>query len=364
MRFNINTEKQKARLQNDLSLGIPVLIKNNNENYLISSIEMLKEEVFINFFQKSKQTPYLVITKKRASSLNIMVYDKSIARLTLHKNHDINLLKKTADPTFDLSDPLKGPYKSIRGGSSEVAEYSIQLCKDAMLLPSTIICKISNRIKLKFIEKGLLELDISEKKNETKRNRLEKISDAILPIKNIGEIRLHVFKFLEKNSEHYAIEIGSPSRDEEVIVRIHSSCFTGDILHSLKCDCGEQLKEALNYIKKVKGGVLVYLNQEGRSIGLGNKMRAYTLQNLGFDTVEANHRLGFEDDERDLQIGAEIIKLMGFKQIRILTNNPKKIIGAKKAGLKVSGYIKLKTKPTKENKNYLKTKAKKSGHFL
>ena len=360
----INSVEQKIRLKNEFSLGIPVLIKKNNENFIVSPIETLKEEYLKKFFKYSKKPPTLVITKKRAQTLNVMVYDKKIARIKLPKNFNIDWLKKTADPTFDLSSPLKGPYNSIRGGSTEVAEFSIEVCKAAMLLPSIIICKISKKNRSAYNKQGLLKFNISKIKKKFEKKEIIKISDAILPLKDVGQVRLHVFKFVKENNEHYAIEIGSPSRNDEIVVRIHSSCFTGDVLNSLKCDCGQQLKGSLDYIKKVKKGIIIYLNQEGRGIGLGNKMRAYTLQNQGFDTVEANYRLGFEDDERDLQIGSKIIKFLGFKEIKIITNNPKKINSLKKAGLKVSDYIKLETIPTKENEDYLKTKAKKSGHFL
>ena len=146
-------------------------------------------------------------------------------------------------------------------------------------------------------------------------------------------------------------------------LRIHSACFTGDIFHSLKCDCGEQLRKALQTIGEEKQGILLYLNQEGRGIGLANKMRAYALQNQGFDTVEANHRLGFEDEERDFEIGAKILKELGFKRIKLLTNNPKKINMMEAFGIEVVKRIPLKTALTPENTNYLATKVKKSGHF-
>tara|TARA_B100000575_G_C22682609_1_gene414882 strand:+ start:9 stop:518 length:510 start_codon:yes stop_codon:yes gene_type:complete len=169
---------------------------------------------------------------------------------------------------------------------------------------------------------------------------------------------------MEENKEHYAIEVGTPSRKKTTVVRIHSACFTGDVFGSLKCDCGPQLFASLQYIKRIKNGIIVYLNQEGRGIGLANKMRAYTLQNQGYDTVEANHRLGFEDEERDLVVGSKILKIMGFNDIELLTNNPKKINALKIDGINISRHLNLKTKPTKDNINYLITKAKKSGHFL
>jgi len=146
--------------------------------------------------------------------------------------------------------------------------------------------------------------------------------------------------------------------------RLHSACFTGDLLGSLKCDCGPQLRGALAQMGAEGAGVLLYLNQEGRGIGLANKMRAYSLQDQGFDTVEANHRLGFEDDERDFRIGAEILKRMGFHSVRLLTNNPAKVARMEEAGIQVVERVPLKVGENRHNHHYLATKAAKSGHLL
>jgi GTP cyclohydrolase II len=145
---------------------------------------------------------------------------------------------------------------------------------------------------------------------------------------------------------------------------LHSACFTGDLLGSLKCDCGAQLNGALQQMGAEGHGVLLYLNQEGRGIGLANKMRAYSLQDQGFDTVEANHRLGFEDDERDFRIGAEILRALGFSTVRLLTNNPAKVAMLNANGLDVTERVPLKVGKTAFNADYLKTKAEKSGHLL
>ena len=188
------------------------------------------------------------------------------------------------------------------------------------------------------------------------------VRDLPLEVNEAG--RLHVFRPEDGGEEHYAIEIGQPSRSSPVLTRLHSACFTGDILGSLKCDCGPQLHAALAQMGSEGQGVLLYLNQEGRGIGLANKMRAYSLQDQGFDTVEANHRLGFEDDERDFRIGAGILKSMGFSTVRLLTNNPAKIAMLEANGLDVVERVPLKVGETRHNTAYLATKAAKSGHLL
>ena len=160
------------------------------------------------------------------------------------------------------------------------------------------------------------------------------------------------------------MEIGQPPREAPVLARLHSACFTGDVLGSLKCDCGAQLQAALATMGEAGAGVLLYLNQEGRGIGLANKMRAYSLQDQGFDTVEANHRLGFEDDERDFRTGADILKRLGFGAVRLMTNNPAKVEMMQAQGIDVVERVPLQVGRTAENTAYLDVKARKSGHLL
>ena len=176
--------------------------------------------------------------------------------------------------------------------------------------------------------------------------------------------RVHVFRPEDGGEEHYAVEIGRPDRARPVLTRVHSACFTGDVLRSLKCDCGPQLQAALAQMGAEGAGVLLYLNQEGRGIGLANKMRAYSLQDQGFDTVEANHRLGFEDDERDFRIGADILRRMGFRTVRLMTNNPRKIAMMQGCGLEVTERVPLHVGLNPQNADYLAVKAAKSGHLL
>jgi GTP cyclohydrolase II len=176
--------------------------------------------------------------------------------------------------------------------------------------------------------------------------------------------RLRVFRPGDGGEEHYAVEIGRPDRSEPVLTRLHSACFTGDVIGSLKCDCGPQLHAALAAMGEAGAGVLLYLNQEGRGIGLANKMRAYSLQDQGFDTVEANHRLGFEDDERDFRIGSQILTAMGFHSVRLMTNNPQKVAMMEANGVEVAERVPLAVGESDDNRAYLATKASKSGHLL
>ena len=172
------------------------------------------------------------------------------------------------------------------------------------------------------------------------------------------------FRQLTTNDIHLALIKGNWTKDDDVMIRVHSSCVTGDIFGSLKCDCGSQLHEALRMVEKEGRGAVIYMNQEGRGIGLYNKLKAYKLQEQGMDTVEANVHLGFKADERDYGVGAQIIRDLNIKKLRLITNNPSKKIGLKGYGLEITERIPLEIKPNKHNKAYLKTKKLRMGHDL
>jgi len=191
--------------------------------------------------------------------------------------------------------------------------------------------------------------------------KIERKESATLPTE-YGKFNVHVYEDSEIR-HHIALVKGKIVDDSEVLVRVHSECLTGDVFRSKKCDCQHQLDKAMKIIAK-SGGVIVYLRQEGRGIGLLNKIKAYSLQEKGMDTVQANERLGFKADIRDYSVGVQILADLGIKKVKLLTNNPKKIKGLEKYGIDIVKRVPLLTIPSKENRYYLKTKKDKLGHFL
>lgn len=191
---------------------------------------------------------------------------------------------------------------------------------------------------------------------------LKHYSSALVPTAH-GQLAFHVFRDSENAEEHLAIVKG-PLMDDEVPVRIHSECLTGEVFGSLKCDCKKQLDFALDYIAKQGHGMVLYLRQEGRGIGLGNKIKAYDLQNQGVDTVEANLKLGFDVDQREYSAAVEMLQYFSVKRVRLITNNPMKMAALEDGGIEIVGRVATTIEPAEESLDYLRTKHQKTGHFL
>ncbi len=352
-----------TRARGDLRMGLFVVLKGVDYGVMTASAETLGPERFDDVKNHSTDLS-IVITQRRAATLKTAVYDGDIARLTVPDDADTRWMAAIADPANDLQNPMKGPLRPLRGGSVNLHRLSVALMKYARLLPAAVVATVPDPVTLAQ-RHGLTLIDAVEATPRLESShRLRHVASANLPIAAAENGRLYVFRSIDDGEEHYAIEIGKPSRQHPALVRVHSACFTGDILDSLKCDCGPQLRAALAQMGQERSGILIYLNQEGRGIGLANKMRAYSLQDQGYDTVEANHRLGFEDDERDFRLGSDILKTLGHSNVRLLTNNPEKVEVMIRNGINVSERIPIHVGQTCHNRAYLSTKMKKSGHIL
>ena len=364
MSFAPDITETLARARADLRMGVPVVLAGaRGAAVLMLAAETLDAQRLADL-RALGGVPVLAITARRAETLKARAYDGDLARLELPGDAGLSWILAVCDPADDLNAPMKGPLQAARGGDAALHRLAIRLAKTARLLPAALV------LDMKKAREFAVENNLTMVNEALAAPVLEASADlhpvvaARLPMAAAKAGRLHVFRPQDGAEEHYAIEIGRPSRDAPVLARLHSACFTGDVLGSLKCDCGPQLRGALAHMGAEGAGVLLYLNQEGRGIGLANKMRAYSLQDQGFDTVEANHRLGFEDDERDFRIGAQILQAMGFSAVRLLTNNPRKIAMMQAHGIAVTERVPLKVGETAQNRGYLATKAAKSGHLL
>lgn len=343
-----------SRARADLRMGLPIVLRDGAVHILAAAAEALSQDRLDAMTSAGAAT--LVLTARRAETLKIHVYDDDLVRLPLGPRVTGREVLAIADPASDLATPLKGPFLPERDGNSRPARTALALVKAARTLPAAIVCPVeAPPPELTVLDMADLAL--------VRTADYRCVIGARLPIVAAVSTRLYVFRPDDGGEEHYVIQIGEILRDRPVLTRLHSACFTGDVLGSLKCDCGAQLDAALARMAAEGSGLLLYLNQEGRGIGLANKMRAYALQDQGFDTVEANHRLGFDDDERDFGIGARLLRAMNVSRIRLLTNNPRKVAMLEAGGIEVSGREPLWVGENVLNSGYLTVKTEKSGHL-
>ena len=356
----LTNSEQIARIKTNLRVGAGFVLTGDARQWLVLAAESLSGGRLSAMHEYGAVS--MIITGRRAQTLSLWSPQTDYATVAVPNTADFYWVQAMADPSCDLNVPLKGPFGAGAELPDGVAKTLLDLCKSAYLLPSVLVVELDAEVNL---GRGLdtIAHDILQA-HLARAPQVQLVSSARVPLAMCADTILHTYRPDDGSAEHYAIEIGQPARDSAVLVRLHSACFTGDLLGSLKCDCGAQLNTALNRMVAKGAGVLLYMNQEGRGIGLANKMRAYRLQSLGFDTVEANHRLGFEDDERDFALGAQIIRALGFDEIHLMTNNPLKVKMMSSAGVSVGEQVPLRVGKTAQNADYLHTKATKSGHVL
>ena len=259
-----------------------------------------------------------------------------------------------ADPAQDFARSPMGPLRPLHLQAAEPARAALALARGAGLLPALWVVDAPD---------AAASVNLSDLRGEALRPHVTLLSRARLPLGDMPEAQIFAFRGSDDGQDHVALLVGAFG-GKPPLVRLHSECLTGDVFGSLKCDCGPQLKEALRLIGTAGGGVLLYLRQEGRGIGLANKLRAYALQDRGLDTVDANLRLGFSDDERDYAHAAAILRALGIEEVRLLTNNPNKVAALEAEGVKVAERVAHHMPSNPHNADYLAVKRAKSGHLI
>lgn len=355
------------RAMADLRRGLAVVITSKEQDVLVLSTEMAFDAEVEAMEALSGNKASLAVTSHRANILHIKPTGDKTIRIRIEDWMDAPLMRALADATHDLDQPFRGPFTRLKGHVSEAYHGSIKLSKLARLLPSAIVCELdagTGEALAKQHDLMAVSSDEIFNYDEFSAFQLHPVAGAWVPLQGSENTHIQSFRPIDGGIEHLAILIGDPNRHEPVLARLHSECFTGDLIGSLKCDCGEQLRGAIKAIADEGSGVILYLAQEGRGIGLINKFRAYKLQKDGFDTIDSNERLGFDADERVFRPAAEMLRHLGFDQVRLMTNNPEKVEGLERCGISITERVTHKFPSNSHNELYLATKRKKSGHYL
>jgi GTP cyclohydrolase II len=359
--------RQVDRAIADLRRGSPILLRDGGVALLAQAAESVNPEGLGRLKALSGARLALAVTRRRAAALELAAPASApggVVLLQIAPDTDAAALRDVADP--GAADPVHLPPDATFEPLAAAAAV-IELVKLARLLPAAVVAPIAVRKAqalaehdgLMLIERG----DILTYQARAARS-LRPVSEARVPLVDAENTRIIAFRPSDGGMEHIALLIGDPDPAAPVLVRLHSECFTGDLLGSLRCDCGDQLRGAIAEIARAGSGVVLYLAQEGRGIGLVNKLRAYQLQDAGHDTIDANEQLGFDADERVYLPAAEMLRQLGFAQVRLLTNNPEKVAALTRCGIDVAERVPHIFPANGHNARYLETKATRSGHLL
>jgi GTP cyclohydrolase II len=363
----------------DLRRGGMVILRDTDHHaaIVIQAAEMATHDGLRMLMRLTGSQPTIALTRNRAAAIKPSAASTTVQSLLLPMGTDADFVHQIADPTFvgdEAVDGLERPDISelsiIPEREDGLVHMAVQLVKYARLLPAVLFARTStldvDRLSNWSRDIGLLLVETGDIQSfpTLRARRLVQAASARVPLSDAENARLVAFRPLDGGEEHVAIVIGDPDANQPVLIRLHSQCLTGDLLGSLRCDCGDQLRGAIQSIAADGGGVLVYLAQEGRDIGLINKLRAYALQDLGVDTVDANEQLGFDADERVYEPAAEILRQLGFVSVRLLTNNPDKVKQLAAAGVDVVERVSHIFPSNKHNAGYLRAKADKTGHLF
>ncbi|WP_106477332.1 GTP cyclohydrolase II RibA [Phytohalomonas tamaricis] len=363
--------RQVERAIFDIRRGLPVLLRDEKQDTLVHPIEAINDAALTHLASDVGESPALVLTRHRLASLGHHI-NADAACLPLERINEIDAatlsaLTQTRAP-IDEHTPL---FERLPQAAAPADHAALALMRRALLIPAALTMRVSEQQRQRLeslVEEGEI-LAISAAKAarcvDSASGLLKRVSEASVPLDDAEKSRFILFREPDGLREHVAVVIGEPDQWLDAVpVRLHSACLTGDLFGSLRCDCGEQLRNGVAGINAMGGGVLLYLAQEGRGIGLANKLRAYTLQDEGLDTVDADQILGFGDDERGYGVAIDMLVELGIKRIQLLTNNPRKIDAMQQGGIEVVDRRALFGRLTEQNYRYLNAKATRSGHML
>jgi GTP cyclohydrolase II len=347
------------RALGELRRGRAIRIVGGAGSAVVAAVETIQEPLFARLAAAGRGRLALLLTPQRAEAVGLASSDGAVA-VGCHDGFRLDELRALGGMPSNLVAHPAALNVFPWTGDAAVASAAFKLAKAAKLLPSLL----SFDSQSPFEDDSLVSVDVAaiERHAGLVRN-LKRTSQSRVPLAEAEESRVVLFRDEHGLGEHVAVVIGSPDLRSIVPARLHSACLTGDLLGSLRCDCGEQLRAAVRRIAELGGGVLLYLDQEGRGIGLANKLRAYAIQDTGLDTVDADRHLGFHADERNYDVAAALLLELGIKRIRLLTNNPRKIDALKQHGIDVVGRLPLVAPTNTHNERYLRAKRERSGHL-
>jgi len=348
------------RAVDELRRGRAIQVTDGHRGLVVAAVETLQAPLFARLIAAGAGRAVMLVTAERALAAGLSRQLSGPVAVHFPAGTDIDTLRALAG--VGGSAPANSAFVADQAPPGAVlAAGGLQLAKAGRLVPALVGFESQGPAL-----PGLLAIDLGDVAHQAPRfghHALQVLSRARVPLADALESEIAVFRDEHSLAEHVAVVIGKPDPKNAVPVRLHSACLTGDLLGSLRCDCGEQLRTAVARIGALGGGVLLYLDQEGRGIGLPNKLRAYVLQDRGLDTVDADRHLGFLADERTYDVAAALLRELGFTRIRLLTNNPQKISSLREHGVEVVGRLPLVTTSNTHNERYLRAKHERAGHL-
>jgi len=357
--------RQAERAIFDLRRGLPILVRDSGSATLVQAVEGLDDKALAALQAMSGSNPRLVLSSHRMAALGFSDTHQPVSISMLPLPDSLQLRE------FACMRGAQLPNDAQCTAADKAGQAAIRLLSRAQLVPAAIACAVqpgqAERIATEIANGNLLavEADTALELCASGPGALTRISEARVPLAEAENSRFVLFREADGIHEHVAIVIGNSANwPQDVPVRLHSSCLTGDLFGSLRCDCGEQLRRGIAAINAQGGGILLYLSQEGRGIGLANKLRAYGLQDEGLDTIDADQTIGFSKDERDFRVAHEMLEQLGVSRILLLTNNPSKVEALQRAGINVTSRQAIYGEVTQQNQRYLATKAQRHGHWL